>query len=404
MSFLSKKQYTPRALLAVYLAKQKAQAMGLPFAGTGHLLLGLAKANGKAAKILATAGVECQAITYVLKKLMQVPDSQSETSIDAIGVSGTVQAAFDYARYLTPSKEWVTDERLLVALQGMCEDYSTATTILRHLGVAWRDLVWDAGKNSGTGKHAGKMINTEKFDLQTTYEDFMKTHMCAVTWNGNNQPTVTSADLHQVAAEEAFKARDTSPVSIDVIKDAAATLRLLSFEIVNLRVMAATNHAVFTGEQAKERKQEFIQATKAAAENECRRLMKLADQLDGKAWDYLPSWILGAFGVSKEVSSGPANVNPDTEAKEIIDTLNNGAIHAYPAEGEKALNDTRKNQLDDLCARMERAVDALSRQHKDVESDACCPQGHHKLEGDCKYDYCRCPCPCCTEQCQKHGR
>lgn len=33
-----------------------------------------------------------------------------------------------------------------------------------------------------------------------------------------------------------------------------------------------------------------------------------------------------------------------------------------------------------------------------------CPQGHHKLDGDCMYDFCRCTCPRCAAQCEKHGR
>lgn len=33
-----------------------------------------------------------------------------------------------------------------------------------------------------------------------------------------------------------------------------------------------------------------------------------------------------------------------------------------------------------------------------------CPSGHHKLDGDCMYDYCRCTCERCKEQCEKYGR
>lgn len=61
--------------------------------------------------------------------------------------------------------------------------------------------------------------------------------------------------------------------------------------------------------------------------------------------------------------------------------------------------------LDEYMAKLE--TDTTCKMEEDCNEKKLdpeeCPQGHHKLEGECKFDYCRCSCVRCKIQCERNG-
>ena len=242
-------------------------------------------------------------------------------------------------------------------------------------------LIWMLSSESST---AGAMLYKLGIDKTTFLRNVHRLQ--------NEREKARSPMEHKTTDRE-IEDTDCMKSDADVLKHAAALLRYLSADIPNLRHHKAVRflQTHYLGMSGKD-EEKFLDLTRNGAKKEAAQLAKIAKALDTMvakmaitvASQWLPEAALECIGVSEEVFSGTTEPAPvDRNAQERVK-----AWWDLTPEDTKVCSTTPSIDIS-VCNDNENKVEE-------------CPRGHHKLEGDCRYEYCSCYCTRCKEQCERN--
>lgn len=233
--------------------------------------------------------------------------------------------------------------------------------------------------------------------------------------------------------------KNTCPFHSDLLHHAATFLRYIAEELPGLRHLAAIKALQSDVKGLSEESERLILENKRReAEREAEILVQIAGLLEGVTSScdslhygvdpagekgsteviqrcineygrFVPSF--GEYKISVPIEAenapqqGAASVN--CQRFERFNDIgyrfdeNGYWFEENPLDCRRILEELRHSTAENIaCASSEEDVS----EDVDTELEDVCPQGHHKLDGDCDYLYCRCFCERCKEQCEKRGR
>lgn len=373
-------------------AREIAATAGHPLVNTGHLLVAIVRDG--CLDILQQ--VNCWASLAALYEILP-PEPLDEKF--AVGTAKYASPNFLTLEFNHAIGKFYTANELLLALLSMHES-TMARAILRRLNVDQDKMAEDLRE-----KIAGPLT--------------------AATWIDT---ALTSA--HPPLPHP------------DAVQEAAQRLRQLSHELPGLRYSAAIR-LIHTGGLVGVSDEAYLEAVCEEGQKEAKGLNELADKLHKipAALSWLNETIGGgnfvvtASSVDRSVFGyGNTRIevkvdgvvpsivapckslgldSPEPSSEESIDKARfemlqtGGKIGERLLDPNKTYSDEEANQMlvdTGMFAQVKDEEVLFAWSDGDSEGANSCPNGHHKLEGECHYDYCSCCCTRCKAQCEKYGR